>query len=106
MVSKSDLMKLTGNYDNVDIALPEPWLQKLTELGLDRRETLYSYAYSYKDNSLGKPINLPLEFIKKMENTKIQLKWPHCEDMIEISIMDIAISLLENQGNLEIKMRG
>jgi hypothetical protein len=35
-MNKFDLMKYTGNDQGVDSALPEPWIDELTKLGLNR----------------------------------------------------------------------
>ena len=105
MMNKGELMRLTNNNDNVDSALPEPWLQKLEQLGLDRHETLYSYAYSFKQNSRGKAINLPLEFLRLLDNTKTNVNWARGKTTLEVSLLDIVISLLENQDTIEINAK-
>ena len=71
MLSKDDMMKLTGNDTGVDGALPEDWLHKVCELGFDRDDILGTYGYSYKGNPYGKPLNLPVEFLRFLDKTEI-----------------------------------
>jgi hypothetical protein len=120
-LSKGDLMNLTNNDCGVDSALPEYWLQEVEKLGFNRDEILYSYGYSYKNSSFGKPLNLPLEFIKTLEDTKIEViddktnqpikiyEW-NKEDKIELTnkipLIDIIKSiLLGNIDQYEIRMK-
>lgn len=109
MVSKGTLMKLTKNCEGVDSALPEPWLEQVTRLGFDRHEILYSYGYSYKDNSWGRPISLPVAFLELLENTPLE-----CHDqqgeIIETyngkpSLMDFVMSILDSSDKWKIQLR-
>ena len=106
MVSKGDLMKLTDKDHGVDSELPQHWLDKMShEMLLQYNNVCMWYAWSYQNNSGGRPIHLGEEFIHVLQSTKIQLKWPRSEQMFEISVMDIVVSLLEKQDNLVISVK-
>lgn len=96
MISKGDLMKLTGNDTNVDSALPEAWLQNVEKMGFDRHDILYSYGYSYRKSLFGKPLNLSVEFIKLLDKTPIETHY---------SLLDFIVSYLKNPEYWEIHMK-
>jgi hypothetical protein len=106
--SKEDLMKLTKNTTGVDSAIPESWLQQAEKLGFDRQDIIYSYGYSYKGNSFGKPLNLPLEFIKILGKTEIEVK-NNKGELISIgtnyTLADFIQSFLTNTDKWEIRLK-
>jgi hypothetical protein len=117
-LTKGELMRFTGNDRAVDSALPEPWLDKVVQLGFDRHEILFSYGYSYKDNSLGRPISLPMAFILELQERRIKLldedgksiirgEWKDgkCIRHESCTIMELVKSLLDSTDEWEIKLK-
>jgi hypothetical protein len=106
--SKEDLIKLTENTTGVDAAIPEHWLQEVEKLGFDRHDIIYSYGYSYKGNSFGKPLNLPLEFIKLLEQTEITIKDINGKKLgigREYTLAEFIKSFLTNTDKWEIRLK-
>ena len=56
-MNKFDLMRLTGLDHGVDSALPQPWLDKMTRMGLNYGDALFWYAWQYQKSPSG-PIHL------------------------------------------------
>jgi len=69
-LSKGDMMELTGNDRDVDSALPQPWLDKMSrEMLIDYDSARFWYAYSYKNNSL----NIFNNRVNNIDRTQISL---------------------------------
>lgn len=106
-MDKQSLMKLTNNYEATDSAMPEPWLQKMEELGIERRNALMFIAWSYKDkNYCGKPINLAEELFFEMAakefmvlHEKSGIEWSH-------NILNIVETMINHPEKIKITITG
>ena len=108
MLSKGDLMELTNNTTGVDSALPEPLVDQLQKMGLDRHDILYSYAMSYKDNSFGKLVNLSIALLELLDKTPINIidsKGEAIDIGNNYTMMDFIKSLIQNPDYWEIKVK-
>jgi hypothetical protein len=107
--SKGDLMKLTRNDEGVDSAIPNYIVDEMKKLGFNEQDIIYAIAYSYNNNStMGLPIILPLEFIKLLENTKIDIKDKNGELLnlgTNYTLADLIKSLLTGYDNWEIRLK-
>jgi hypothetical protein len=106
-LSKGLMMELTKNTTGVDSALPDWFVKACKELGLDDQQILFMYGYSYKDNTYGKPLNLLIEFINLLEETKLTI---HDNDGNVITyhqptLMELIISILKNYDHWEIRLK-
>ena len=91
-MNKLELMQLT-EFENADSAMPEPWLEEMEKAGFDRHDILISIAWSYKKERWGAPVILPLEFLRKMEDTYITVNMGNCHT--EMSISDLVMKLMK-----------
>jgi hypothetical protein len=106
--TKGDLMKLTGNDNSVDSAIPEKLVDEMKRLGFNASDVIYAIAYSYKDNSFGIPINLSLEFIKLLENTKIEVmnnEGLMVTKEMNYTLADFMLSYLTNTDRWELRIK-
>ena len=102
-LSKGDMMEMTGNDEHVDSAIPEYLVEQLKTAKFNIDDVLYAIAYSYKDSSLGRPILLPVAFIKLLENTNITIELA-C-GVMNVTLMDFIKSLLRNDERWEIRLK-
>ena len=114
-MDKFDLMKYTDNYNGVDSAVPEPWVEKLMALGLDRHSILLYYAYSYKNSSFGKPVHLAEAMLEKMANIIVKVtdgqgkpihhRMPNGDMAEGTSLLYLDQSIFDHPDELEIRVR-
>jgi hypothetical protein len=107
MLSKGLMMELTKNTTGVDSALPQWFIDEAKKLGFDDQQILFMYGYSYKDNTYGKPLNLLIEFINMLEETKLTI---HDKDGEVITyhqptLMEFILSLLQHTDHWEIRLK-
>ena len=104
-LNKGDMMKLTGNDRGVDSALPHPWLDKMSrEMLIDYDSARFWYAYSYKNNSGGKPVHLGEELIHKMGEVIIDIRDRDGNIVSAYTILGIVESLLKHPDKVEIRI--
>ena len=76
-MNKGDLMKLIFTEDelkNVDSAIPQPWADKMREMGVQPRY----FAWSYNENRIGgAPVDLAAAFLERFN------EMPHLLDKAE-----------------------
>lgn len=97
-MNKFDLMRLTGLDHGVDSALPQPWLDKMTQMGLNYNDALFWYAWQYQKSPSG-PTNLAEALVEKMQETQISASHGKC------SILDLVQTLLDHPENVEIRIK-
>jgi len=115
-MDKFKLMQATGNYDGVDSAVPEPWVDRLVQLGLDRHSIMMYYAYSYHNGNCGKPIHLGEELINLMAHTRVMVRNQKGEPVKQIdedtrelvegaTMLQLIQTMLDHPDELEIRLR-
>jgi catalase (peroxidase I) len=97
-MNKFDLMRLTGLDHGVDSALPQHWLDKMAQMGLNYSNALFWYAWQYQKSPSG-PIHLGEELLNTMEETQI-----HLTNGGNISILDLVKTLLDHPDNVMIRV--
>lgn len=97
-MNKFDLMRLTGLDHGVDSDLPQPWLDKMTRMGLNYGDVLFWYAWQYQKSPSG-PTNLAEALVEKMQETQISASHGKC------SILDLVQTLLDHPENVEIRIK-
>jgi len=98
-MNKLELMQLT-EFENADSAIPEPWLEEMERSGFNRHDLLISIAWSYRESNWGAPVILPLELLRKMENTYITVSMGNCHT--EMSISELMVKLMKYKGRYEV----
>ena len=90
-MNKGDLMKLV-EQEHADSAMPEPWLEEMERSGFNRHDLLISIAWSYRESNWGAPVILPLELLRKMEDTYVTVNIGNCHT--EMSISELVMKLV------------
>lgn len=60
---------IIGGISNIDCAMPVQWTDKAKELGIDP----FWYAMDYRDNSLGRPLNLLEIYVARLEQSSNEM---------------------------------
>lgn len=98
-MNKGDLMKLLFTKEelrNIDTAYPQPWADKMREMGVDPRY----FVWSYNEHRIsGAPVDLAKMFLERFN------KLPHLletadQDRNEIGALYSAISLVNDAMGL------
>jgi hypothetical protein len=94
-MNKFDLMRLTGLDHGVDSALPQPWLDKMTQMGLNYDDVRFWYAFQYQKSPSG-PVHLGEALLKKMEETLCLIYGE------EITVLDLVKTLISRPDDVTI----
>lgn len=59
-LDKTEMAKDLGIYGKVDFALPQDWFDKVSDLGINPR----NYVWSYVEDSMGEPLNILQKWVE------------------------------------------